>query len=51
MQKILKKMFKNDAMNESEIKESLLQITKRDSSEDLSAIALYMKKKCKTTKA
>lgn len=43
MKKLLKKIFEDDVLNESEIKEFLLEIAEKDSFEDLSAIALYMK--------
>lgn len=50
MKKILKRIFEDNAFSEAEVKEILLEITKRGSFEDLCAIALYMKKNAKPIK-
>jgi len=50
VKEILKKIFEDNTLSESEIREILLEITKRDSFEDLSEIALYMKKNAKPLK-
>lgn len=50
MNKIYQKIFEDNTLTESEIKELLLEITKKDSSDDLSAIALYMKTQAKPLK-
>lgn len=50
MQEIYQKIFEDNTINESEIKKSLLEITKKDSSEYLASIALYMKTRAKPLK-
>lgn len=50
MNEILKKIFEDTTLNESEIREMLLEITKKDSFEDLSSVALYMKNTAKPLK-
>lgn len=47
MKSILKNIFENDILTEAEIKELLLDITKKNSYEDLSAIADYVKTQAK----
>lgn len=50
MQEIYQKIFEDNTINESEIKKSLLEITKKDSSEYLASIAIYMKTHAKPLK-
>lgn len=50
MKSIIKDIFEDNTLNEAEIKEYLLEITNRNSAEDLSAIATYMKTQAKPIK-